>query len=79
MEETLDSIAEGNQDKKSFLKNFYLEIKNELDKKENWSKKNTSKEYCPNCKSVLYTKNTSKGVKYHICSNFPICDYMKYI
>ncbi len=83
MEEDLDKIAEGKEDWKSVLSNFYQPfIKNIKEKEEHLEKQNILEETdqkCPDCKNGKIVIKLGRNGKFKACSNFPECDYTESI
>jgi len=80
MEEDLDKIAEGKEDWRKVLDDFYQPFeKNLKEKEEKIIKKHITQEtdeICPECGSPLLIRWSRYG-KFYGCSNFPKCKYKK--
>ena len=79
MEKDLDEIAEGNEDYKKMLKNFYDNFAPLVDNAfKNMEKKKPEEtgEKCPECGSPLVIRKGKYG-QFTACSNYPTCKYIK--
>lgn len=81
MEEHLDEIAAGNEEWKSWLKNFAPsfddDLKNAYEKMEKVEDEQVGRE-CPKCSKPLFYKRTKKGgSKFIGCSGYPDCTYLE--
>ena len=79
MEKDLDEIAEGNEDYKKMLKDFYDNFAPLVDKAfKNMEKKKPEEtgEKCPECGSPLVIRKGKYG-QFTACSNYPTCKYIK--
>ena len=79
MEKDLDEIAEGNEDYKKMLKNFYDNFAPLVDNAfKNMEKKKPEEtgEKCPECGSPLVIRKGKYG-QFIACSNYPTCKYIK--
>ena len=79
MEKDLDEIAEGNEDYKKMLKDFYDNFAPLVDNAfKNMEKKKPEEtgEKCPECGSPLVIKKGKYG-QFTACSNYPTCKYIK--
>ena len=79
MEKDLDEIAEGNEDYKKMLKDFYDNFAPLVDNAfENMEKKKPEEtgEKCPECGSPLVIRKGKYG-QFTACSNYPTCKYIK--
>jgi DNA topoisomerase-1 len=77
MEQTLDNIAEGDEDYVSYLHTFYDEFEPLVEKAyENMPKKELERvgRTCPHCQGELVYRNGRFG-KFISCINFPTCKY----
>ncbi len=78
MEESLDDIANGNQDLLKVLRDFYSPFRNTLmEEKDNISIINVEEkihEKCPLCGADLLIRYSKYG-KFIACSNYPQCQY----
>ncbi len=80
MEDKLDLIAQGKENPKKVLANFYYPFKELLTKKYSQVKKEGILEVkgkCPQCKEGDLLVRISKFGKFLACSNFPKCRYKK--
>ena len=79
MEKDLDEIAEGNEDYKKMLKDFYDNfaplVDNAFKNMENKKPEETGEE-CPECGSPLVIRKGKYG-QFTACSNYPTCKYIK--
>jgi len=84
LEESLDLVAEGKNDWRKLLKEFYfpfeelLKSKYEEVTKINLIEDNQTNEFCPKCNSPLIMKMSRFG-KFLACSKFPECKFTKSI
>ncbi|MFW5703402.1 MAG: type I DNA topoisomerase [Patescibacteria group bacterium] len=82
MENSLDAIAEGEEQTVTLLKEFYGPFEKELEvKKLDTSKLDVDEkidEKCPECGGELTIKYSKWG-KFYACSNYPKCRYIKSI
>lgn len=79
MEKDLDEIAEGNEDYKTMLKDFYDNFAPLVDNAfKNMEKKKPEEtgEKCPECGSPLVIRKGKYG-QFTACSNYPTCKYIK--
>ena len=79
MEKDLDEIAEGNEDYKKMLKDFYDNFAPLVDNAfKNLEKKKPEEtgEKCPECGSPLVIRKGKYG-EFTACSNYPTCKYIK--
>lgn len=79
MEKDLDEIAEGNEDYKKILKDFYDNFAPLVDNAfKNMEKKKPEEtgEKCPECGSPLVIRKGKYG-QFTACSNYPTCKYIK--
>lgn len=79
MEKDLDEIAEGNEDYKKMLKDFYDNFAPLVDNAfKNMEKKKPEEtgEKCPKCGSPLVIRKGKYG-QFTACSNYPTCKYIK--
>lgn len=79
MEKDLDEIAEGNEDYKKMLKDFYDNFSPLVDNAfKNMEKKKPEEtgEKCPECGSPLVIRKGKYG-QFTACSNYPTCKYIK--
>ena len=79
MEKDLDEIAEGNEDYKKMLKEFYDNFAPLVDNAfKNMEKKKPEEtgEKCPECDSPLVIRKGKYG-QFTACSNYPTCKYIK--
>lgn len=79
MEKDLDEIAEGNEDYKKMLKDFYDNFAPLVDNAfKNMEKKKPEEtgEKCPECGSTLVIRKGKYG-QFTACSNYPTCKYIK--
>ena len=79
MEKDLDEIAEGNEDYKKMLKDFYDNFAPLVDNAfKNMEKKKPEEtgEKCPECGSPLVIRKGKYG-EFTACSNYPTCKYIK--
>ena len=79
MEKDLDEIAEGNEDYKKMLKDFYDNFAPLVDNAfKNMEKKKPEEtgEKCPECGSPLVIRKGKYG-EFVACSNYPACKYIK--
>lgn len=79
MEKDLDEIAEGNEDYKKMLKDFYDNFAPLVDNAfKNMEKKKPEEtgEKCPECGSPLVIRKGKYG-EFVACSNYPTCKYIK--
>ena len=79
MEKNLDEIAEGNEDYKKMLKEFYDNFAPLVDNAfKNMEKKKPEEtgEKCPECGSPLVIRKGKYG-QFTACSNYPTCKYIK--
>ena len=79
MEKDLDEIAEGNEDYKKMLKDFYDNFAPLVDNAfKNMEKKKPEEtgEKCPECDSPLVIRKGKYG-EFTACSNYPTCKYIK--
>lgn len=79
MEKDLDKIAEGNEDYKKMLKDFYDNFAPLVDNAfKNMEKKKPEEtgEKCPECGSPLVIRKGKYG-EFIACSNYPTCKYIK--
>ena len=79
MEKDLDEIAEGNEDYKKMLKDFYDNFAPLVDNAfKNMEKKKHEEtgEKCPECGSPLVIRKGKYG-EFTACSNYPTCKYIK--
>lgn len=79
MEKDLDEIAEGNEDYKKMLKDFYDNFAPLVDNAfKNMEKKKPEEtgEKCPECGSPLVIRKGKYG-QFTACSNYPTCKYIK--
>ena len=79
MEKDLDEIAEGHEDYKKMLKEFYDNFAPLVDNAfKNMEKKKPEEtgEICPECGSALVYRKGKYGT-FVACSNFPTCKYIK--
>ena len=79
MEKDLDEIAEGNEDYKKMLKDFYDNFAPLVDNAfKNMEKKKPEEtgEKCPECGSPLVIRKGKYG-EFIACSNYPTCKYIK--
>lgn len=79
MEKDLDEIAEGNEDYKKMLKDFYDNFAPLVDNAfKNMEKKKPEEtgEKCPECGSLLVIRKGKYG-QFTACSNYPTCKYIK--
>ena len=79
MEKDLDEIAEGNEDYKKMLKEFYDNFAPLVDNAfKNMEKKKPEEtgEKCPGCGSPLLIRKGKYG-QFTACSNYPTCKYIK--
>lgn len=79
MEKDLDEIAEGNEDYKKMLKEFYDNFAHLVDNAfKNMEKKKPEEtgEKCPECGSPLVIRKGKYG-QFTACSNYPTCKYIK--
>lgn len=79
MEKDLDEIAEGNEDYKKMLKDFYDNFAPLVDNAfKNMEKKKPEEtgEKCPECGSHLVIRKGKYG-QFTACSNYPTCKYIK--
>lgn len=79
MEKDLDEIAEGNEDYKKMLKDFYNNFAPLVDNAfKNMEKKKPEEtgEKCPECGSPLVIRKGKYG-QFTACSNYPTCKYIK--
>ncbi len=79
MEKDLDEIAEGNEDYKKMLKEFYDNFAPLVDNAfKNMEKKKPEEtgEKCPECGSPLVIRKGKYG-EFIACSNYPTCKYIK--
>ena len=79
MEKVLDEIAEGNEDYKKMLKDFYDNFAPLVDNAfKNMEKKKPEEtgEKCPECGSPLVIRKGKYG-QFTACSNYPTCKYIK--
>lgn len=79
MEKDLDEIAEGNEDYKKMLKEFYDNFAPLVDNAfKNMEKKKPEEtgEKCPECGSPLVIRKGKYG-EFTACSNYPTCKYIK--
>ena len=79
MEKDLDEIAEGNEDYKKMLKEFYDNFAPLVDNAfKNMEKKKPKEtgEKCPECGSPLVIRKGKYG-QFTACSNYPTCKYIK--
>lgn len=79
MEKDLDEIAEGNEDYKKMLKDFYDNFAPLVDNAfKNMEKKKPKEtgEKCPECGSPLVIRKGKYG-QFTACSNYPTCKYIK--
>lgn len=79
MEKDLDEIAEGNEDYKKMLKEFYNNFAPLVDNAfKNMEKKKPEEtgEKCPECGSPLVIRKGKYG-EFTACSNYPTCKYIK--
>ena len=79
MEEDLDKIAEGKEDYKKMLHDFYDNFAPLIDNAfKNMEKKPLEEtgELCPNCGNPLVIRKGKYG-KFVACSNYPECKYIK--
>ena len=79
MEKDLDEIAEGNEDYKKMLKDFYDNFAPLVDNAfKNMEKKKPEEtgEKCPECGNPLVIRKGKYG-EFVACSNYPTCKYIK--
>lgn len=79
MEKDLDEIAEGNEDYKKMLREFYDNFAPLVDNAfKNMEKKKPEEtgEKCPECGSPLVIRKGKYG-QFTACSNYPTCKYIK--
>ena len=79
IEKDLDEIAEGNEDYKKMLKDFYDNFAPLVDNAfKNMEKKKPEEtgEKCPECGSPLVIRKGKYG-QFTACSNYPTCKYIK--
>lgn len=79
MEKDLDEIAEGNEDYKKMLKDFYDNFAPLVDNAfKNMEKKKPEEtgEKCPECGSPLVIRKGKYG-QFTACSNYPTCKYIQ--
>ena len=79
MEKDLDEIAEGNEDYKKMLKDFYDNFAPLVDNAfKNMEKKKPEEtgEKCPECGNPLVIRKGKYG-QFTACSNYPTCKYIK--
>ena len=79
MEKDLDEIAEGNEDYKKMLKEFYDNFAPLVDNAfKNMEKKKPEEtgEKCPECGNPLVIRKGKYG-QFTACSNYPTCKYIK--
>ena len=79
MEKDLDEIADGNEDYKKMLKDFYDNFAPLVDNAfKNMEKKKPEEtgEKCPECGSPLVIRKGKYG-QFTACSNYPTCKYIK--
>lgn len=79
MEKDLDEIADGNEDYKKMLKEFYDNFAPLVDNAfKNMEKKKPEEtgEKCPECGSPLVIRKGKYG-QFTACSNYPTCKYIK--
>lgn len=79
MEKDLDEIAEGNEDYKKMLKEFYdnfAPLVNNAFKNMEKKKPEETGEKCPECGSPLVIRKGKYG-QFTACSNYPTCKYIK--
>ena len=79
MEKDLDEIAEGNEDYKKMLRDFYDNFAPLVDNAfKNMEKKKPEEtgEKCPECGSPLVIRKGKYG-QFTACSNYPTCKYIK--
>lgn len=79
MEKDLDEIAEGNEDYKKMLKDFYDNFAPLVDNAfKNMEKKKPEEtgEKCPECGGPLVIRKGKYG-QFTACSNYPTCKYIK--
>lgn len=86
MEEELDLVAEGEEDKNKILTNFYQEFKPLLDNANKKMPRTIIKkevvevgEDCPLCGKPLVYRQNKKGEPFIGCSGFPKCKYTRNI
>ena len=79
MEEKLDKVAEGEEDWREMLKEFYQPfIKTVKEKEESLDKQNILEETdedCPECDGGKVVIKLGKNGKFKACSRFPDCEY----
>lgn len=81
MEESLDTIAEGNLEYKQYLTDFYQNFEpifEKANKEMEKIKPEPTGETCPECGSeMVYRINKYTKEKFEACSNYPTCKYIK--
>jgi DNA topoisomerase I len=80
MELTLDNIAEGNEDWKKLLIDFWPSFNQKVDQKIKEIPKKKAEEtgeMCPESSDPLVYRYSKKGEKFVACSGFPKCKYIK--
>lgn len=80
LEDTLDNIAIGTQEKLPILKTFWDELSQTVTEKQNISKMELTSEQldenCPKCEKPLISRFGKYG-RFIGCSGYPECDYMR--
>ena len=81
MERRLDAVEGGEQDWTDFLKDFYAELRKQLDRAEAEMDKvqkpvEDANEACPQCGKPLLIRNGRFG-RFISCSGYPECDFKK--
>lgn len=75
LEKSLDKIAEGEMKDIDFLKSFYQNLEEDINKEESSNKLNKK---CPNCGATLVVRRGRYG-SFLACPNYPNCKYTEKI
>lgn len=81
LENKLDEVANGTQEWKELLKEFYTPFEQDIEKAQEVDKieveEETTGEKCPECKEGDIVLRRSKFGKFYACNRFPECTYKK--